>query len=620
MGLTTVLSSALSGLRATQSSLEVVAGNVANAETPGYTRKSLGLTPALAGTKVVGVSAGLIQRQLDLQVQVQHRTQSSVGEFTRLHADFAGRLDVLFGTPGGPSSLDTLLANLTGALEALATTPDSRVAQIDVLSNAATLAGQLNSLTEQVQAMRQEAETGIAEGVRAANDALANIKRLNDQIQAESASGGAPAQLMDQRDGYIAELASLIDIRVSPGPSGTVAISTGSGFSLLGGVAATLDFDAAAGVTAEMNWSGNPADRELGTLRLRAGGQPIDLFAGGGALNSGAIAAYRELRDTVLVEAQAQLDALAAQMSLALSNETVAGGSASVPPAAGFDLDLADLKAGNAITLDYVETPGGATHRITFLRVENGAALPLADTATADPTDAVFGIDFSGGMASVAAQIQTALGGNFAVSNAGNTLRILDDGAGGAVDVTGLSASVTVGGLDDGGLGLPFFVDGVSGKLFSASLEGNGQTAGFAGRIRLNPALLADPTALVGYDAGVSIGDPARPVEILRRLTESAQAFRPETGLGSKARPFTGSIADFVGQVLALRGADAANAAGRNEAQEVVVNSLHERLAKSAGVNIDDEMAHLVELQSAYAANARVMTAVREMLDILMGI
>ncbi len=83
---------------------------------------------------------------------------------------------------------------------------------------------------------------------------------------------------------------------------------------------------------------------------------------------------------------------------------------------------------------------------------------------------------------------------------------------------------------------------------------------------------------------------------------------------------FTGSIADYVGQVLVKRGADAQAATGRNEAQEVVVNSLHERLAKSAGVNIDDEMAHLVELQSAYAANARVMTAVREMLDILMRI
>ena len=59
-------------------------------------------------------------------------------------------------------------------------------------------------------------------------------------------------------------------------------------------------------------------------------------------------------------------------------------------------------------------------------------------------------------------------------------------------------------------------------------------------------------------------------------------------------------------------------AANLQEGQSVVVQSLQERFNESAGVNIDQEMANLLNLQNAYAANARVLSAVKEMLDQLM--
>jgi flagellar hook-associated protein 1 FlgK len=75
---------------------------------------------------------------------------------------------------------------------------------------------------------------------------------------------------------------------------------------------------------------------------------------------------------------------------------------------------------------------------------------------------------------------------------------------------------------------------------------------------------------------------------------------------------------DFIRQVLAVRGAAAEAAAARRNSQEIAINSIHDRMSQTSAVNIDDEMAHLVELQNAYAANARVMSAIREMLDMLM--
>ena len=48
-----------------------------------------------------------------------------------------------------------------------------------------------------------------------------------------------------------------------------------------------------------------------------------------------------------------------------------------------------------------------------------------------------------------------------------------------------------------------------------------------------------------------------------------------------------------------------------------MLNTLQEKVAATSGVNIDDEMAHLLALQNAYSANARVMASIKEMYDTL---
>jgi flagellar hook-associated protein 1 FlgK len=294
----------------------------------------------------------------------------------------------------------------------------------------------------------------------------------------------------------------------------------------------------------------------------------------------------------------------------------VTGEAASASGADGFDLDLAGMLAGNTIALDYLEMPAGTARRVSFVRVDNASVLPLSNTATADPGDTVYGIDFSGGMASVVAQIQAALGGSFTVSDAGGILRILDDGAAGTVDITGLSARRTVTGLAEGTVALPFFTD-TAGAPYSGGLDNGSQRTGFAGRIAVNAALAADPSALIKYAANIASGDATRPIAILQRLRDAAY-FGADTGVGSTTTPYRGGAGDFIRQVLAVRGAAAGAASARRDSQEVAINALNDRMSQTSGVNIDDEMAHLVEIQNAYAANARVMSAIREMLDMLM--
>ena len=98
-----------------------------------------------------------------------------------------------------------------------------------------------------------------------------------------------------------------------------------------------------------------PAKSTLGTLTLvTPNGGAVDLIANH-SIRSGKIAAYLDMRDNVLVEAQNQLDGLAAAMAQALSDDTVAG-PRHVGPQAGFDVDTAGWLNGNRINLTYTDT------------------------------------------------------------------------------------------------------------------------------------------------------------------------------------------------------------------------------------------------------------------------
>ena len=66
--------------------------------------------------------------------------------------------------------------------------------------------------------------------------------------------------------------------------------------------------------------------------------------------------------------------------------------------------------------------------------------------------------------------------------------------------------------------------------------------------------------------------------------------------------------------------AAAASAQSLDEGQSVALATAQGRFSASAGVNIDEEMSRLIELQTAYSANARVLTAARDMLDTLLRI
>jgi flagellar hook-associated protein 1 FlgK len=94
--------------------------------------------------------------------------------------------------------------------------------------------------------------------------------------------------------------------------------------------------------------------------------------------------------------------------------------------------------------------------------------------------------------------------------------------------------------------------------------------------------------------------------------------FSSRTGLGTTASPFSSSLPTYLRQIMSQQGDAALSAKNLKEGQNLVVTALQQRLDETSGVNIDQEMSNLVTLQTAYSANARVLTAVKEIMDMLL--
>jgi flagellar hook-associated protein 1 FlgK len=618
MSLSQALSTSVAGLRATQTGLALVASNIANAQTPGYVRKTLVQETTSASESGSSVRIAAINREIDTYVQRQLRVETAGGAYASLRADFYQRLQQLYGAPGSDSALETVFNKFTSAVQELAASPEAPAARSAALSSAQVLAQHLNGMTTDIQSLRSDAESGIADAVARANDAMQKIATLNAQLTNASGASAAVASWEDQRDMYVDQLSELMDVRVVVGDHKEYNVFTSSGVQLVGTQASKLAFNSQGMVTPATQWSADRSQSNLGTLELVSStGSSIDLITNK-SIRSGKIAAFLEMRDQVLVQAQDQLDALAAAMAQTLSDETVAGSAVTTGAQSGFDLDVGGLLPGNSINLTVTDHQTNRQRQITIVRVDDPAALPLKNTATLDPNDEVIGVDFSHGLASVISQLNTKLNGKVLFSNpAGTTLRVLDDGLPNLSDVTAASITRTVSGLSSGSLTMPFFVDATS--PYSGALTRNGpQSLGFAGRIAVNPALIGDPSKLVLYSTTTSAGDPARPDFIYQHLATTSLAFSPRSGLGTAATPFVGTLPTLLRQVLSQQGDAASSATSLSEGQTVVVNNLKQRVADQANVNVDQEMANLMTLQTAYGANARVMSAVKDMLEYLM--
>jgi flagellar hook-associated protein 1 FlgK len=618
MGLSSALATAMSGLRANQAALSITSSNIANAQTPGYISQGVNQIEVASGGNGASVQVTGVNRQLDLYVQSQLRTETSGGAYADQTSNILTQLQNVYGTPGGDGTLETSLSNFTTALQALSASSGSQSAQAAALSTAQSLAQQLNTTTQGIQSLRSNVEQDIGNSVTQANTDMTQIATINIQLQGLSPTDPTAATLMDQRDTAINQLSQLMDIRAVTDGSNQTSVFTNSGIQLVGaGMASQMAFTSPGTLTATSLYNSNPAKSGVGSLTIQLpNGASYDMVANN-TISSGQIAADLKLRDQTLVQAQTQVDQMAATLSSSLSDQTTAGTAVAGPPA-GFDLNAANVLPGNTINLTYTDSATNTQHQISIVNVTDPTALPLKNAPNAVPQ--LIGVNFSGGMASIVSQLNTALGGShLQFSNpSGSTLRAVDDGTS-AATVNAASVTTTASSLTGGSAQLPLFTDG--NLLYTGAITGSGsQMTGLAGRIAVNPALLTNPSNLTVYSTSppTAAGDTTRSDFLYTQLTSGTFSYSPQTGLGSSAAPYTGTITGFMQQFLSQQSNAATSATQLQQGQDVVVNTLQQKFDSTSGVSIDTEMANLIALQNSYAANAHVMSVVQSMMTSLL--
>ena len=337
-------------------------------------------------------------------------------------------------------------------------------------------------------------------------------------------------------------------------------------------------------------------------------------------VSSGQIAADLKLRDQTLVQAQQQVDQLAATMSSALSDKTTAGSTVSGPPA-GFDIDLAGAQPGNTVNLTYTDSTN-TQRQITLVNVTDPAALPLQNATNANPMQ--IGVNFSGGMGAIAVGAQHRAARLAPDVLRGSVAGDRDDAARHRRQLRPRQGQFGVEHQDDlvADLGRPATaaVHRRRQALYTGAITASGsQMTGLAGRIAVNTQLSTDPTKLSVYSTSpvTPTGDTTRSDYLYSQLTNTVFSYSPQTGLGSASQPFSGSVSNYLQQFLSVQANASTQATALQQGQSVVVSTLQAKFNSTSSVNLNSEMSNLIQLQNAYAANAHVMSVVQSMMNTL---
>jgi flagellar hook-associated protein 1 FlgK len=232
-----VLSIATQSLAATQGALNATTDNIANVNTPDFTRRRAVLeeeVPAVQGGVTYGRGVHLEgiesvrDDMLDLRIDAESQQHGSA----QAKVNSLQPLDALF------SDLDNGLSARLGAffdsLNGLAAQPSSVALRQSVLTAASNLANSFNQLSQNITDRRRDLDQDVQQSVSDSNQYIIDIARLNAEITQMQSVGGDPSGYQDQRTAAVRQLSELADVAIVRGSDG-LTITTSSGTALVVG-------------------------------------------------------------------------------------------------------------------------------------------------------------------------------------------------------------------------------------------------------------------------------------------------------------------------------------------------------------------------------------------------
>jgi flagellar hook-associated protein 1 FlgK len=233
---TSLLNVGASGLQAAYAAMNTVSHNVANVNTPGYSRQETVQTtmPGMytgGGFIGRGVALESVRRAYDSQVTNQLALAQSQSSESSTHAALMTSVDSLFSTDS--SGLGAVLDAFTSAVTQASSRPADSASRATVLATANQLAARLNGISGQLDTLGQNADLAIRASVSDINGLTQRIGQLNDAIAAATATGQTPNDLLDQRDSLINDLNAKVGVTTMTQSDGSMNVFLSAGPALV---------------------------------------------------------------------------------------------------------------------------------------------------------------------------------------------------------------------------------------------------------------------------------------------------------------------------------------------------------------------------------------------------
>ncbi|MDR4515677.1 flagellar hook-associated protein FlgK [Nitrosomonas sp.] len=386
-----ILNSGISGLNAAQANLLTTSHNIANADTPGYTRQQVIQStniPQSTGAGFIGrgVNVTTVQRihnQFLTTQLLQVQTQSSQ---LNNHYNQISQVDNLLADP--VSGLSPALQDFFSGVNDVAANPSSVPSRQAMISNSQALVSRFHSLDQRLSEMYQAANTEINSSVSEINSLAKQISELNHNIQmAEGAAGGHPANdLLDQRDNLINQLSKLVNTEVVKQSDGSSNVFIGTGQALVVG-----------NQSMSLKAMVSPENPQKMTIGLVSGNKTVLLPEE--QIHGGSLGGILDFRNDSLNEAQNALGRIAINLAQAFNeqhnlgldlNGNLGTDFFSVPqpqvfshtannPASNITADISDVSA--LTTNDYRFSFDGTNYTLTRLSDSQSVSTAAAPTA-----------------------------------------------------------------------------------------------------------------------------------------------------------------------------------------------------------------------------------------------
>ncbi|MEM7432321.1 MAG: flagellar hook-associated protein FlgK [Pseudomonadota bacterium] len=621
-----LLGTSLTGMLAFQRALQLTSHNIANANTPGYSRQVAEFTSRIGGGSGQnyvggGTQIASIKRMYDsLLVNQLQTAQTGLARFGALNS-LSSRMDTLLAD--ADTGLSASMQNFFNAVQDVANDPSNTTIRQAMLGEADGIAARFRTLDQQLNTQEKEVSDRLRLAVDDINRISGQIAEVNDLIAREGV-GAQPNDLLDRRDQLVLELSGLIAVSTAEQDDGTLSVFIGSGRSLVIGIDAQ-----------RLGIRGDEFDPTRATIVYEGAGATAPLDA---SLSGGVVGGLLEFRTRMLDPARQTLGQTAAALALQFNTQHQSGldlrgnlggdffgidppqilyssGNTGSPSAVAQVADLGAYTGAN-----YVLEFDGAGYTLT--REDSGEVIPMTGTGTAGDPFVADGITIEVGGSPAAGDRMLIRTGHGA---AASMQTLIDDPRSVAL-ASPTRSSASLGNIGDATISTPITVDADDpGLLTSAVIEFTSATTyTINGGATVYTYTDGDPILINGNEVTIN-GSPT-----------AGDQFTIEANLGASGDNGNGlllanlqslgllengaiSINESYGQLIAGVGATAYQIQEGFEAQDVVFRNAEDAVLSKSAVNLDEEAANLVRFQQAYQASAQVVNVTKQLFDSLLA-